>query len=199
MTTHKMSFADARATRAEAKAQGLTTYHCRPCKRYGHTERYVSYGHCVGCSSKSSHKWREENPEKILESGLKYRQTHRDQRRKSTSKYAKENRGKRNALDAKRRAAKQQATPPWSLFGYHRDRIDETYFDSALFSWAFELPFEVDHEISLFNGGLHVYWNLQILIQSTNASKGTQDDAFVYPAPTFERITYRYNSGRVAL
>ena len=40
------------------------TYHGTPCKRAGHTERYVSAKQCVVCGKASSRKWREENPEK---------------------------------------------------------------------------------------------------------------------------------------
>lgn len=179
-----MSRAETEIARATGKAKGLTKFYGRPCKQRGHTERYVSDGACVACHVESNRRRYAENSESIL---------------KQKCEYKKENPDKINALAAKRRAAKAQATPPWSLYGYHRDRIDDYYSDSALFKLAFGLPFEVDHQISLFNGGLHVYWNLQHLIQSTNASKGTQDDAYVYPEPTFERITYRYNKGKVAL
>lgn len=156
----------------EARAKGLIRYYTgKPCK-WGHLcERQVSSRNCCEChrwlSRKSNRKYQQANPDKIA------------------------------AKVARRRAAKKLATPPWSLEGFHKDRIDEFYEDSALFRWALKLPFEVDHIISLFNGGLHVFWNLQHLTQSVNASKGTQDDAYVYPKPTFNRVTYRTHRGRV--
>lgn len=231
MTTHKITFADARIAHTKAKAQGLKKYHGAPCKRYGHTERYVSTSACVACHieknrriyAKNSEAMREqqrtyyaknseaireqkrtyyeENTETMRERGRTFYEENSEAIIKQKLEYARENPDKINAKNARRRAAKAQATPPWSLYGYHKDRIDSFYADSALFKWAFGLPFEVDHIISLLGplGGLHVWWNLQHLIQSTNASKGTKDDSFVYPEMTFDKITYRYNKGRVAL
>lgn len=90
-------------------------------------------------------------------------------------KWAKNNPGKRNALRAFYRAAKLQATPKW-LTKEQKQEIDQYYIDAKELQWLSDPtdPLTVDHIIPLRGkivSGLHVPWNLQILLKSLNSSK----------------------------
>lgn len=95
--------------------------------------------------------------------------------------------------NARRRATKLQATPPWALTGHEKLTTDQFYSDAALLNeiWGWDL--EVDHVIPLTPvnesapQGLHVSWNLQLLDGSQNASK-SNNWLWVPPAPVFHRV-----------
>ena len=102
--------------------------------------------------------------------------THPEKHKKSVSKWAKSNRHKRNATEAKRRAVKLQATPPW-LTKEQFLQIDEYYLMAKELEKVFPWPQHVDHEVALQGEnvcGLHVPWNLQILSRKENLSKGNR-------------------------
>lgn len=83
----------------------------------------------------------------------------------SSKKYRKDNLGKVNAYNAKRRAAKLQATPAWC----------ETEAINRLYMWAKEFKLHVDHIVPLQNSkvcGLHCLKNLQLLTPENNRNKG---------------------------
>ena len=90
--------------------------------------------------------------------------------------YCKNNPAKVAAKAAKRRAAKLQATPPWLTKAQLRE-IGEFYILAKKLQLESAEPLEVDHIVPLQGDnvcGLHVPWNLQILPQSQNASKGNK-------------------------
>lgn len=90
--------------------------------------------------------------------------------------YCKNNRAKLNAKEAKRRFAKQQATPIW-LNAEQLKAIESIYIEATELSWLSEGGLEVDHIIPLKGenvSGLHVPWNLQILPAFLNRSKGNR-------------------------
>ena len=81
--------------------------------------------------------------------------------------YYDRNRGKINARNRKREAAKLQRTPPW-LTQQHTDTMKDFYI------MASDLGMEVDHIIPLQGklvSGLHVPWNLQLLTGEDNRRK----------------------------
>ena len=84
--------------------------------------------------------------------------------------WVKENPHKKNALIAKRRAAKKNATPPWANLA----AIAAFYEKAARLTRETGVRHEVDHIIPLqgkFVCGLHHEGNLQILTRSENARK----------------------------
>lgn len=84
-------------------------------------------------------------------------------------KYDKENRKNKNAIEAKRRAIKLQATPKW-LNNSQLQEIKKIYN-------VCKKGYHVDHIIPLKGKnvcGLHVPWNLQILSALKNISKGNR-------------------------
>lgn len=69
--------ADQILTRAEARAQGLSRYMGRPCKRGHSGERFVD-GTCVPCRLAQNQRWAEANREKKAASYASWRERNRD-------------------------------------------------------------------------------------------------------------------------
>lgn len=89
--------------------------------------------------------------------------------RANVAKWDRENPAKRNALTAKRRAAKLQRTPPWA----------DLKAIEAIYTRAQLLGEHVDHVIPLqgaYVSGLHVAENLQCLPASENSRKSNKFD-----------------------
>jgi hypothetical protein len=97
-----------------------------------------------------------------------------NKKRSRDSKYAKQNRPKRNALAAKRKAIKLNRTPPW-LNQKHLEQIEELYTIAKMFKMYTGQEYHVDHIVPLQGknvSGLHAPWNLQVLPAKENMSKG---------------------------
>lgn len=119
-------------------------------------------------------RFRELSPKKEKEYQERYCQKYRSRKRASSSAYAANNRGKKNAWYARYHAAKLNASPSWTTKLQFAE-IEEFYVLAKELSWLSESPLEVDHIIPLQGetvSGLHLPWNLQILPKSMNCSKG---------------------------
>lgn len=103
-----------------------------------------------------------------------YRYNHKDQISRTSKKWRNHNLFKLSEYSAKRRAAKLQQTPKW-LTKKHRKQMQEIYFErDKLNSKAGYTKYHVDHIIPLQGKecrGLHVPWNLQIILASLNRIK----------------------------
>jgi len=115
-------------------------------------------------------KWYEANKERRIEAARKWQKANPEKRYEETKrKWAKENPHKINAISAKRRAVKLQATPPW--FEQEKKRIE------ILYATAQHMGMHVDHIVPLQNKkvcGLHCLHNLQLLTPTENISKGNK-------------------------
>jgi len=90
-----------------------------------------------------------------------------------TKVWNKHNKGKKNALTAKRSAAQKLRTPAW-LTKSHLKEIEQYYLDASYLTYYTRTNFEVDHVVPLQGkhvSGLHVPWNLQLLTESENCKK----------------------------
>lgn len=88
-----------------------------------------------------------------------------------SKKWDKDNRKRKNALCAKYRAKKLNATPKW-LTEDHLNEIKQIYKDCPK-------GYHVDHIVPLQGknvSGLHVPWNLRIVTAEENLSKGNKLD-----------------------
>jgi hypothetical protein len=137
---------------------------------------------------KKTSEWRKENPEKHKEYSIAYYAENREERiehrrqyrlkniekeREKDRQYAKDNPAKMNAKNAKRRAAKTQATPPW-LNWFQEAQIEEFYELASARTMQTGIYYEVDHIVPLRGKtvrGLHVPWNLQLLTADANIRK----------------------------
>lgn len=107
-------------------------------------------------------KYNESNRDKILNDYRKYRKIYRSI-----------NKDKINALNAKRRADKLQATPNW-LTKEELQQIEELYEIAQAFKLYTGDAYHVDHIVPLQGKnvcGLHVPWNLQVIPAKENLSK----------------------------
>jgi len=121
----------------------------------------------------STKEYRKANSDKIKESTKEYRKANSDKIKEYKKEYAKDNPDKRNALQAKRRSKKLQATPPW-LTKEHLSAIRDFYIESKTLEKATGIKHHVDHIVPLQGEnvcGLHVPWNLQVLSASENLAK----------------------------
>lgn len=137
-------------------------------------------------------KWRNDNQEKVKENIKKnknkilsqIRKWHidnREHRLQLQKKWQKNNLDKVAAINAKRRAAKLQRTPPW-LTQEHYEQIKLFYIEARRLSKETGISHHVDHIVPLQGKnicGLHVPWNLQILTKTENLVKGNKyDDSY---------------------
>jgi len=93
-----------------------------------------------------------------------------------SANWAKNNRPKRTAQAERRRSLEINATPKW-LNAIEKAQIQEFYEISVAKEMQTGIKHEVDHIIPLKNkivAGLNVPWNLQILTQKENRSKGNK-------------------------
>lgn len=121
----------------------------------------------------------DKNPDKvkrISEYNKKYRNNNLDKINNKRKERGEEFLCKKLAWNAKRRAAKIQATPTWltkeqlkEILSFYKLAKEKTKADN--------IKYHVDHIIPLKSElicGLHVPWNLQVLEQKANIIKGNK-------------------------
>jgi hypothetical protein len=109
-----------------------------------------------------SRQWREQNKERVV---------------KRYAEYAQNNKPTLTAREAKRRAAKQRATPSWA----HDEKTKAIYIEAKRLQDLDGIKRHVDHIVPLRGKnvcGLHVHYNLQILTSQENLRKGAKHDGF---------------------
>ena len=154
------------------------TYQGSPCKKAGHTERYLTSGGCSVCTKAQINKWIAKNPEKHrannrkqyaenTDKRLAYNTKNKDKIKAQHKKYKAENLQYVLRLDrhksALRRARVLRQTPPWADL----EKIKEIYLSCPE-------GYDVDHIHPISKGGLHIHWNLQHLIAHDNRVKGAK-------------------------
>lgn len=111
---------------------------------------------CKECDNARVRRWRENNL---------------DKQKARNRQWRKNNPHKKRAQEARHRAAKRQATPPWASHSeIQKHYAHATHLEALLPG----LKFQVDHIVPLqsdFVCGLHVENNLMVLEASQNASK----------------------------
>jgi 5-methylcytosine-specific restriction endonuclease McrA len=91
-------------------------------------------------------------------------------------KYKQDNAGQYSSYTAKRDTAKLKRTPKW-LTKIQLNEIKDIYIKASELTKLSGTKHEVDHIIPIQGktaSGLHVPWNLQILTQSENGTKGNR-------------------------
>jgi hypothetical protein len=156
--------------RKDALLSGDTYYFTgKPCPQGHNVERRAINGACNKCEQIKNHN-RYETYYKD------YVAQNKDKIKSIASKWQKNNKGKVNAVTAKRHAAKMQRTPPW-LSKQQLNEIKDFYVMAAELETVFPWKQCVDHIVPLQGktvSGLHVPWNLQILPAKENISKGNR-------------------------
>ena len=106
----------------------------------------------------------------------RYRHAHPEKERARQARRHAARPEKRTARNAVHRASKLQRTPPW-LNAEHRADIRRIYRAAADLTATTGECYHVDHIVPLRGervSGLHVPWNLQVLIASENLAKSNK-------------------------
>jgi len=117
--------------------------------------------------------WKDTNPEAAKESSRKAAAAWKQRNPTYHNEHYKANKARYVLNRANRRAAQEQATPPW-LTAVDKAKIAEYYEIAKAKEMQTGDKFHVDHMIPIFNPevcGLHVPWNLQVITAKENLSK----------------------------
>lgn len=117
-------------------------------------------------------RWLERNPE----GRTRRSSSRRKSSRLRSSRWRKNNKDRARYLDAKRRAAKLNASPKW-LSIEQLEEVYDFYIIARMFQYYTGLEYHVDHIVPLQGKlvcGLHVPWNLQILEARENIAKNNK-------------------------
>ena len=159
----------------------------KPLSSFSKNERYADglVTWCKECHSEANRAWYEQNKERNKLRAIEWAKTnpdaakaaqkrhnekHKEKRAAKHLEWARANRPKRNAVDARRKAAKLRATPSWA----DQDAIMQIYAEAMRQQEETGIRKHVDHIVPLQSKivcGLHVESNLQILDGAENESK----------------------------
>jgi hypothetical protein len=168
-----------------SKSDGLST-ECKVCIKIAGKTRYQKNWKAILEAQKTYY-------DKNRQTKLTYQKAYYQENRESILEYCKiyrkgyvdKNRGKINAKTARRRAGKRKAYPDW-LTQEHHSAIAELYSAAQKLTKETGIPHHVDHIVPLKGksydlstkrmrhtiSGLHVPWNLQVVSEEENLSKG---------------------------
>lgn len=142
------------------KKDGLSSK-CKPCATARAMAQYRD-GRFDPAARRAAHRrWVAANPQKMAA---------------HYSRYQKANRGKRNAIGAKRHAAKLKRTPTW-LSQAELAEIEGVYHFAKVMEQTTGRKHHVDHVVSLQGAtvsGLHVPWNLRAIPAHENQVKANR-------------------------
>jgi hypothetical protein len=163
---------------------------CKECRKARSLQNFYSK-HEEKCAKNMEAYWKrkEKNPnlwqevyaknrEKSLAVSKAYYQVNKEERIRAAVEWAKNNKGMANANKKAYKASKQKACPEWVR--KNEDfmwMMQEAYSLAALRTKMFEFQWHVDHVVPLRGksvSGLHVPWNLQVILGSENCSKSNK-------------------------
>lgn len=113
------------------------------------------------------------NREAIRQKDKIHRELNKEEIKKKKAEWLRNNRDWDNAANARKKASKLRATPKW-VDAEHEKRIREIYAKCQELTKTTGIKYQVDHIIPLQGKevcGLHVFWNIEPIPASENASK----------------------------
>jgi len=147
------------------------------CSFYAHKKgKFGKRSKCKICYNKHIQSWKDANPNKVHQYTMTSRNRNRDRYKSSYNRWQAQNRDRKNAKEAHRRAYKLQASPEW-MTEEGKDDIKSMYNLAKKFEALCGIKYHVDHIVPLKGEnicGLHVPWNLQLLPASTNIKKSNK-------------------------
>lgn len=149
---------------------------CRVCKKCGGTKYYAS-GHCKVCHATHVRSWDSRNRDIKNANTAKWKKNNPEKWKIKSDERVKlfraANPHKVNALTAKRRANKLNATPSWSNSFF----VNEAYALAKLREEKTGKKWHVDHIVPLQSKlvcGLHAHTNIQVILASENIEKNNR-------------------------
>jgi transcription initiation factor TFIIIB Brf1 subunit/transcription initiation factor TFIIB len=149
------------------------------------TDYYKGRGKCKSCVKLRMKGYYVNNSEQVKQKVAQYRADNPEKVKKcvnsASARWASNNRDKANALLAKYRAAKLQATPSWA----NEQLIAAYYKEAKRLEELTGIKFHVDHIVPLQGklvSGLHVETNLQLLTAHENRGKSNSFDPELFCA-----------------
>lgn len=158
-------------------------------------ERQTSTKTCLGCKRDYEKKWSAANKEYIASKSALYRERHAEKvkavrlmrydldparyvarARRWEKNNPEQHRAIRNAIAARYRAAKRNASLPW-LSEEQKQQILAFYDEAVECARRTGIKHDVDHIVPLRGktvSGLHVPWNLRVIPARENQSKGNR-------------------------
>ena len=150
----------------ERYADGYVNW-CKECHR---KTNQVWYKQNKKRNKQRAIKWAKANPDAVKNAQKRYNDKHRGRLAEKFSVWQKANRPKRNAVNARRKAALLCAIPAWA----DQNAITKIYAEAMRQQEETGIRMHVDHIVPLQSKiicGLHVESNLQILNGAENESK----------------------------
>lgn len=136
--------------------------------RHGHTRLKSE---CKVCASAKTKAWYEKNKDRALAQQAAWRDANRDQWN-----------ARMNAAGKKRYCSKMQRVPCWA----DEAKTKEVYRRAGEYR-TLGIDVDVDHIVPLqgrLASGLHVHWNLRIVLAADNRGKKNQVDFDAYRIPS---------------
>jgi hypothetical protein len=138
------------------------------------TSRDGAQPYCKTCASATTAKWAAANRERKSKNNRNWKDLNPDKKRAHGAKWVANHPDKNRAKTARRRAAETQATPPWvdhaAIAAVYAEQ--QTYIDLGV-------EVHVDHIVPLRGEnvcGLHVPWNLRVILAEDNLRKNNKLD-----------------------
>jgi hypothetical protein len=122
--------------------------------------------------------WQEANRDKARAYCLKWNANNKSRITEISREWAANNRDRKNAHDAKRRAAELRAMPAWLTLDHHTE-IEAVYRKAITLTTLTGIQHHVDHVVPLQGKrvcGLHVPWNLQAIPGADNVRKSNRHE-----------------------
>lgn len=148
-------------------------YHCKVCAN-AYSKLWQQSN--LDKAAVNSKRWYQNNFEKAIAKNKRWAEKNSQKRLKYAKTWRQAHPDKINAFEAKRRASKLQATPPWLSSG-HQTEMALCYEEAFALKLYTGQDYHVDHIVPLQGKnvcGLHVPWNLQVILARDNLSKGNK-------------------------
>jgi hypothetical protein len=162
--------------RQEALKERLPRYFTgRPCSRGHVVERYTHNKTCCECANETANASKRKNRKKYVEHAKNWKKANPEKVRQSQLRANRKNPGRRNFWTATYRSAKDLRAPSWLNAGHELEFASVYAYCAGLRKVG--LDYHVDHIVPLRGetvSGLHVPWNLQVILGSENTSKGNR-------------------------
>lgn len=157
---------------------------CKDCHRKANKEWYSKNNEKQNLKSTL---WAQNNKGEMKKIWRRHHQKNTERRGLEFSLWSKQNRGKRNAVNAKRRAAKRKATPKWA----NQEKIKLIYEKAKQVEIETGVKMHVDHIVPIQGEsvcGLHCEDNLRIVPASVNISKKNKWNVRIEEAQRQQRL-----------